>query len=432
MSERGIIGVYRSIAGLLAGATFLFCGQGVFLIFAPLQLSLSGASDQAISLIGAAYFAGIMSGAWCNDRVIRAVGHVRAYSGFLALIIGAALSLSLITAGPAWAASRFVHGWAAAGAFLAIESWLHAATPNRWRGRLVGSYTALSLAALGVGQLLVDPPGQGGPVDIGTLFLCMAIVPVVLSRARGPEITIQPRRPLYKLYSRGPIAAVASLFSGLLLGAFWSLGPAVAQVDGSPGAAASAFMASAVFGGFSLVWILGRLSDWLGRAAVIASTSALAAAASLVCLTAGAASSQAGLVAIAVYGGVLFSLYPLAVSLAADGLELDMDMLETTRSLLLVHGAGMIAGPLLAAPAVAQWRDAGFFLFSASGAGLLCIVMAAAMIIGRANAARPRKAFIPVRVSTPAALPLDPRVTDPQGELDLDDAGGGSGDPHAA
>ncbi|HOP19182.1 MAG TPA: hypothetical protein PK585_03800, partial [Amphiplicatus sp.] len=155
-SLRNSLSYYRPVAALLLGATLLFVGQGVFLILTPLKLAEHGYSTVIISAVGSAYFAGIMTGAWFGDRVVRAFGNVRAYGGFIALIMCAALPLAFFENAITWAAFRFLHGWAAAGAFLAIESWLHAAPPNSWRGRVIGAYTALTLVGLGAGQLLIN------------------------------------------------------------------------------------------------------------------------------------------------------------------------------------------------------------------------------------------------------------------------------------
>jgi MFS family permease len=272
---------YRPVAALLLGATFLFLGQGVFLILVPLKLAADGLTAIEISAVGAAYFAGVVSGAWFGDRITRAVGNIRAYAGSVALIICAALALSLVGSAAGWAALRFMHGWAAAGVFLAIESWLHGATPNEWRGRVVGAYTALTLVGLGGGQLLINVYGPAAPssVDLGALLFAFSIVPVVLSKASAPaQRTMAPRSPL-AIYRHSPLAVAGCVCAGLSMGAFWALGPVFA--DETASRAASPFMAAAIMGGLSLVLPFGRLSDRIDRRLVIAGLSAGGGAAAL-------------------------------------------------------------------------------------------------------------------------------------------------------
>ncbi|MGE0407648.1 MAG: MFS transporter [Amphiplicatus sp.] len=415
--------LFRPIAGLLCGAALLFVGQGVFLILVPLRLAADHLSAPAISLVGSAYFAGIITGAWFGDRIIRAVGNIRAYGAFIALILCACLSLALVGGATGWAIMRFLHGAAAAGAFLAIESWLHAATPNQWRGRVVGAYTALSLAGLGAGQLLINAYGANAvrSIDLGALLFAASIAPVMLSKAVAPPLAPMSRRPLMEVYRHSPVGTAGCFCAGLSMGAFWALGPVFAARSGMSPQGASLFMATTVFGGLALVWPFGRLSDLIDRRLILAGVGFLGTGARLALVTLEREDALALLALSAAYGGVIFSLYPLALSQAADHVSDGQDMLEITRGLLLANGLGMTVGPLIGAQVIARAGPYGLFLFTAAvTAGI------SALALWRALRRAPtppeqRKAFIPMPETTPAALPMDPRIPEAQPELALHD-----------
>ncbi|MEZ5927483.1 MAG: MFS transporter [Parvularculaceae bacterium] len=418
-SLRNSLSYYRPVAALLLGATLLFVGQGVFLILTPLKLAEHGYSTVIISAVGSAYFAGIMTGAWFGDRIVRAFGNVRAYGGFIALIMCAALPLAFFENAITWAAFRFLHGWAAAGAFLAIESWLHAATPNSWRGRVIGAYTALTLVGLGAGQLLINVfgPARVQAINMGAMLFALSIIPVMLSKANAPPLKGMAHRSPVGIYRHSPVAASGCVAAGLLMGAFWSLGPVFASAAGMSAGGVSVFMATVISGGLSLVWLIGRISDRIDRRLVIALSGAAGCAICIFIV-------QFELVTLArlwpfafAYGGVIFSLYPLSVSHAADFVLPEEDMLEVTRSLLLANGFGTAMGPMFAGEAFTLLGQEGFFMSAAVVCAGIAFLAIARTTVRPPAAAELRKPFVHVPETTPAGLSMDPRIEDVQQEL---------------
>jgi MFS family permease len=117
------------------------------------------------------------------------------------------------------------------------------------------------------------------------------------------------------------------------------------------------------------------------------------------------------------YGGAIFSLYPLSVSHAADHPPSDGNMLQPTQGLLLANGAGMAIGPLVAG---------GFFHLPVAVLGSIS-VLALLRIVRRAPAATDsRKPFIHLPETTPAGLSMDPRAIPSQPELDSKATSGAS------
>lgn len=422
MADQTLARHFRSLGALFLGAFLLFIAQGMFLTMVPLRLAEGGAALGVISSAASAYFIGVLCGYWFSGGIIGSVGHIRAFAGFVAMIVTAALFNALIEAPPAITFARFVHGWAAAGTFLVIESWLHASTPNAWRGRVVSAYTFLSLGGLGLGQVLINVIGFNGadPVVIGGVFLALSILPIALGRVVSPVIASLKPLPIRALLERSPLGVVASLAAGLNMGAFWALGPGFGQSLGSEALDPGLVMAIVVFGGMVLIWPIGLISDNVGRRTTIIF---LGAAGAVVCYRLiGIDGANGALLhmSLALYGGVIFSQYPLALSHATDTAPSTDNTVQLTRGLLLCNGLGMALGPIVGGAATARLGPEGLFVFTG-------VVTTSVLVYGLWLATRrpsipveEQPSFIAITETTPAALSIDPRVEDPQLDFDFD------------
>ena len=76
------------IAALLCGIALLLLGTGLLNTLLALRGSAEQFSDQTLGLLGSAYFAGFILGTWLCPRLIRRMGHVRAFT-FLAGVLAA-------------------------------------------------------------------------------------------------------------------------------------------------------------------------------------------------------------------------------------------------------------------------------------------------------------------------------------------------------
>ena len=272
----------KSLAALLIGTAILILGQGLMLALVPLSMNARGFSVTAVSLVGAAYFAGFFAGAWRGDAILRSVGHIRAYGGLVALIIVAVLSLPFFSEAAIWVVLRFLHGFAAGGAFLAIEAWLNGAADEKSRGRVLASYMVVTLGGLGAAQFLADVGDitTTTPFIVGGILFAASIIPVVLTRIDVPPIDTAVGTPLSEVYQRSPFGVVTSFAVGMSIGAFWTLGPFFASEMELSVSQASTLMATAVFAGLLLQWPAGYFSDRYDRrlvAVVIAGTAGAAA-----------------------------------------------------------------------------------------------------------------------------------------------------------
>jgi len=179
-----------------------------------------------------------------------------------------------------------------------------------------------------------------------------------------------------------------------------------------------------------LQWPIGHLSDRFNRRDVLMGVSFAMSACSLAIIVV-TGRSEIGVVALAVlWGGLAFTLYPIALSLANDFLA-PQQMLGASASLLLVHGAGMIIGPLMATQLMALVGPVGLF-WSVGSVGI---------VLGGFAWLRQRVGPpIPVgEPSTYRVVPresvlaggLDPRYEEVQLEFDFDEAAAEATEPEA-
>ena len=71
------------VAALLFGTLFLFMGNGLQGILLPVRGNLEGYHTTTLGLLGTSWAAGFVVGCLVAPKLVRRVGHVRAFSGFI-------------------------------------------------------------------------------------------------------------------------------------------------------------------------------------------------------------------------------------------------------------------------------------------------------------------------------------------------------------
>lgn len=123
-------------------------------------------------------------------------------------------------------------------------------------------------------------------------------------------------------------------------------------------------MTGAVVGGAVFQWPIGFLSDRLGRRKLLAVTALGAGLIGVVIVLVGAWLSETQLVLLgALWGGMAFPLYSVAVALTNDHARLD-EYVRVSSGLLLMYGLGAVVGPLLASLVMSAAGPAGLYIFS--------------------------------------------------------------------
>ena len=311
----------------------------------PLRASHLGMPEWIIGLRASGYFLGFVVGCLTIPKIIARVGHIRCFSVLAAAMISVILCLEIIDTWQTWLIFRFITGVAVCGLYAVIESWLTSQSTSDSRGRVLASYTFVTLIAMTIGQLLINvgPIESSTPFSVAAVFMALAIIPVGLTRrmAPAPAPTVQGGFKL--LYRRSNSAFLGALLSGLVMGSFWSLGAVFASRDGQTQLNVTWFMSVAIAGGALLQYPLGWLSDRFDRRKTLI---LLSGAASLTSVAVALSTNLSWhLAAVFMFGATAMPIYAIALATAADVCTSD-EFVAMGTAVLLLHSIGAVVAPL--------------------------------------------------------------------------------------
>lgn len=138
----------RPLIPLLIAAAILLGGNGLQGTLIALRGAQEGFSAATIGFIGTAYFAGFLLGCLFIVQVMRAVGHVRAFSALAALAAVGTILLVMFIDPVMWTIVRFMTGFCFAGLFTVMEAWLNSGVANRDRAQVLGVYRVVDLCSV--------------------------------------------------------------------------------------------------------------------------------------------------------------------------------------------------------------------------------------------------------------------------------------------
>ncbi|KAF0284280.1 MFS transporter [Spiribacter roseus] len=349
----------------------LLSGGGLLTTLVGVRMSEEAFDTRVIGLVTACYSVGFVMATWVCAGLIARVGHIRSFAAFAAMAAISTLAYPLLLEPWLWGLMRLAFGFSLAGLYMVTESWLNDRTPSERRGQVLGVYSIVSYVGLGGGQflLMVGAPGGFELFSLAAMLIAAAVVPVTITRIASPALPVVERVGLRDLFDASPLGVVGSALAGTVGGAFLGLAPVYARGVGFSDGHIAWLMGLSILGGFVLQWPIGHLSDRFNRRDVLMGVSFLMTATSLGIVYMTGAHEWAVIGMAVVWGGLAFTLYPISLSLANDFLE-PQQMLGASTSLLLVHGAGMIFGPLIATQLMTLLGPAGLF-WTLAGAGLL-------------------------------------------------------------
>lgn len=404
---------YRPIFALLRGTAFLLIASGLHSLLLPLRGQAEGFSTASLGLLGTAWAGGFVAGCIFAPRLVRRVGHVRAFGAFAAAAAIVALLTGLFIEETVWIVLRVFTGFAMAGAFMVIESWLNERATNENRGAVFGLYMMVTYASLMGGQLMV------AVADVNTaslfmvtgIFFCLSLIPTAISTAVTPRPLQDVSLDLMGLYANSPVAFAACLLIGVANGAWGTLGAVYGARIGISTPQIALMMSLTVVAGAALQLPAGRLSDRIDRRHVLAGAALGSAVIAVLIFFAMPRGGFLVLAMTASYGALAYTLYSLAVAHANDHADAK-DFVKVSGGLLLLYGFGTMIGPVAGALLMENMRPESLFLATAPAHFLLAAY--AVLRIGRRAAIPPenRESFQTLpseRVATPQALHLDPR-----------------------
>ncbi|ABA58031.1 Major facilitator superfamily MFS_1 [Nitrosococcus oceani ATCC 19707] len=409
----------QSISSLLFGIAIVLLGSGLLGTLVGVQANQEQFSSTVIGFIQSAFFLGYVLGTFLCPLLIKRVGHIRVFATMAALGSATAMGFALWVHPLWWVLLRMVLGISVVGLYMVVESWLNEQSSHHSRGRVFAIYMSITLMALGFSQFLLLIEDNHGFIRFAltAVLFSLALIPVALTQTLEPKPISAPRSNLKELYLVSPLGVVGALVAGLASGAFWGMGAVFAQNIGLSVSSTSVFMSTVIFGGALLLWPVGYLSDRWDRRRVLIMVSFTSVASVLGAALVLDASTPMLLLLAFLYGGVSFSVYALAVAHLNDHLK-PGEVLEATRGILLVYGAGSALGPLIAGFCMAVWGPSGLLDYLAAILALLGLFGLYRTQRSAPIPAEEQGEFVPMIRTSQAVLEMYPEA-DLEPELDL-------------
>lgn len=400
-----------SFSALILSIILLVGGNAFLMTLLGVRLSLESVSPGVIGWILVCYSIGFVLGTVYVHQIISRVGHIRTFAAFAAMAAACALLYPMAVSEPFWAFLRALSGFSAASVMVVIESWFSSRATNANRGTLFAVYQIVFYLSVAGGQLLmnVGEPSSFVPFSLAAVLLTVALIPLALTRMEAPEVGFTERLSFFALARESFSGVAGALVCGVLIGAFYALGPVYATMVGLEVSRVSTFMASAIVAAMLLAWPIGWLCDRVDRRRVMSWVALTAAVAAALVVFFGADRLWLLTLLVAVFTGLSATLYPIAVAITNDRME-NSRIVAASATLLLSYGVGSVVGPVVMAQMISIVGPDGLFLGSAGFLVLLVLATRYRIASTRDIAVADQEHFVPAMPEGSAALAeIDPR-----------------------
>ena len=411
-----------TVASLLLSYGLLLLANGLFSTLLAVRTQVEGFSSTTVGFIVASYFSGLLLGGLFAGRAVTRVGHIRSFAAFASFVSISALLHPLFVTPIAWMMLRMLAGFCMAGMIMVTESWLNEAASNKTRGQVLSFYMITNYFAAGCGQFLLTTgdPSQYQLFSLASIIFSLALIPVLLTRAKAPVPVHSKRMHVWTLFRIAPLGVFGVFCCGLVNSSVHGLSPVYATNMGFSEAQLSPFMAVMIMSGLFLQWPIGHLSDRIGRGPLLVYIPVLVALAAIWMVF--AIEYALILIGAMVFGAFVFTLYSLSAATANDMVTANQRV-QVAGALLITYGAGAVTGPIVAGQFMGVLGPQGLFFYFA----LISLLLSAFAIFKRRRDGSPekRKPFVavPATQSTSSQLYLSAHDETPEHvtELDLSD-----------
>jgi len=349
----------------------LTLGNGFFTTITTLALKDLHGSALLIGIVASGYFLGLMWGSYRSSKLINRVGHIRAYAVFATMMTVGSLLQGIFSSAILWFFLRLITGYALAGLFIVIESWLLARSDESNKGRILAFYLLIYYLAQAASQLLLKVPYQSTLVAFVMIAVLasVSIIPVSVTRFSAPEVERQHLTSMRELWKLAPLGIWAAFIAGTILGVIYAMYPLVLKEIHLATGDIAYIMAATVLGGAALQVPIGKLSDHVDRRKVIFLVCVLTLVVSVLALML-PKNIWTLLIVSFLLGGLSFTFYPLSISHASDYLSTNQAV-AVIAMLTLLYGVGSAIGPIVLPAFMKIFGPYGFYVYM----GIVVIVL---------------------------------------------------------
>ena len=350
---------YAELAAVIGTiCAFSFCIGFVFPVIA-LALEARGFDEAAIGLNASAGGAGVFFGGLMMPRLVHRFGT------FTMLAVGVCMAVVILMIFPliddywVWVLLRFLLGASVTALFSLGEAWINAIAGEAHRGRTMAVYTAAMAGSFAVGSFVVSLVGYEGmaPFILAAVLILAFFAPVLRFRHRDPLEDADSLEGhgdiLMIVLKQAAILMIVVALFGILDGVALGLLPSYSLAVGVPESLGSVPLGAMAFGVLLFQLPLGFLSDRMRRETLLSlvmfSVVGLAVLMPYVDLT-----HWSGLVFMALFGGLSFSPYTLALTMLGDRFK-GRKLAAGSALFAVMWGTGATLGPFAFGFAMEEW-----------------------------------------------------------------------------
>ena len=202
----------------------LFIGIGTIMIAHGLQMQLMGIrsvvenfSVITTGIFMSGYFMGYFLGSNTTPKLVQKVGHIRVFAAFASIASIVVLLHSIFVNPLTWFVLRVVTGISMVSIYTIAESWLNDRSSNKNRGSVLSIYMIVLYGSMAVGMFFLNfsSPINFQPFILISLFMSLALIPILLTKKKAPTFKKITGMSLSELYKVSPLGMIGSLFYGL-------------------------------------------------------------------------------------------------------------------------------------------------------------------------------------------------------------------------
>lgn len=326
----------------------IMIGNGLQGTLLGVRATMEGFPTYSTGIIMSMYYAGFMLGSHYMPKLIQSVGHIRVFTALASIASATILLHGLFPNEWLWAVVRALTGFAFAGLYIVIESWLNNAVDNKGRGKMMAAYLVTLYASMALGQYLLtwaDPKSLDLFV-ITSILVSIAVLPISLSSRPAPTFHAPVKVSMKQIYKTSPLGVFGVFASGMSSACLFSIGPVYAAEQGFTLAQISTFMAVAIVGGVSLQYPIGWLSDRYDRRKILIGVATLSALFCVMAILTAPISQGLLYLSMFLIGGTALTIYGLSSAHTNDHLTPEQ-IVAASASMLMINGIGSITGPML-------------------------------------------------------------------------------------
>ena len=271
---------------ILKNSWALFLGMSLIMLAHGYQGSLLGVravreefSLTATGFMLSGYYVGYFIGARTITNLISRVGHIRTFAAFASIASIVVLLHSILINPYTWFILRVVTGISMVSIYTIAESWLNDRSSNKNRGSILSIYMIVLYGSMALGMFFLNfsSPVKFQPFILISVFMSLALIPILLSKKKGPTFKRITGMSLKELYKVSPLGMVGSLFYGTAQSALFSLIPVYAASMNFTILEISIVTFLIAISGALSQWPIGKFSDTFDRRRVIIYTTFAAA-----------------------------------------------------------------------------------------------------------------------------------------------------------